>query len=265
MVQFLVWNGDDGAPIVEVDGPFSNGNPSVGDTLTVRRSGSAVGQVTVEMVQAARRRAMVELVTGELPEAGDILRLPAAQNGGTASDATVVSMIHAPSRRGDIATMLDDGRHPGTKIVPTSAWDDPCVFQSGKWLAAGSQEDTTTGALTPAEMQAGERPDFVVIDVAGYTAAEARVALADRLAQGILGLPGTPRRLPDLLAKSLRIDYTDLPAAAITSLQANGRVTATPAQFVPFLRLKRGITLQDIENKITLNGRFPAELTNYLS
>lgn len=238
MVQFLVWNGVDRPPIVTVVSlPFSNGNPSVGDNLDVIRGGSNVGTVSIEAVQADRRRALVDLVSGDLPDAGDVLRY----NGN--SDATVESMNHAPARRGDIVDMLDDGKHPGTKVVTGANWNDPVDY------------------ISPG----GARPDFVIIDVAGYTAAGARVALADRLAQVLLGLPGTPRRLPDLLAKSLRIDYTDLPAAAITSLQANGRVSAKPAQFVPFLRLKRGITVTDIENKITLNGRIPDELTTYLS
>ena len=238
MVQFLAWNGVDRPPIVTVVSlPFSNGNPGVGDNLDVIRGGSNVGTVSIEAVQASRRRALVELVSGDLPDAGDVLRY----NGN--SDATVESMDHAPARRGDIVDMLDDGEHPGTKVVTGANWSDPVDYTS----------------------PGGVRPDFVIVDVAGYTAAEARVALANRLAQGILGWAGTPRRLPDIIGKALRIDYTDLPAAAIASLQANGRASAKPAQFVPFLRLKRGVTVADIENKITFNGRLPGELTTYLS
>lgn len=237
MVQFLVWNGEDRPPIVTVASlPFSNGNPSVGDNLDVIRGGSNVGTVSVERVQAAKKRAAVELVSGDLPDAGDVLRY----NGN--SDATVSEVEHKPARRGDIVSMYDDGRHPGTNVVTGPLWNDPVDY------------------ISPG----GSRTDFVIIDVPGPTAKEARVALANRLAQQIVGLPGTPRLLPTMLAKSLRIDYSDLPAAAVTALTTVGRVTATAAQFVPFLRLKRGITTQDIRDKITNNGERPDELTTYI-
>ncbi len=236
MVQFLVWNGEDRPPIVTVASlPFSNGNPSVGDQLDVIRNDVNVGTVSIERVQASRRRALVELVSGDLPEAGDVLR----HNGN--SDADVESVNNAPARRGDVVDMLDDGVHPGRKIVTGENWDDPVDYSTN-----------------------GTRPDFVIFDVSGYTAQQARIALANRLAQNIVGLPGTPRLLPDIIGKSLRIDYGDLPGAAITSLQANGRVTATAAQFVPFVKLKRGITTQDIRDTITANGSRPDELTAYL-
>lgn len=247
MVQVLVWNGEDRPPIVKVAGAFSNGNPTVGDTLTVRRGGSNVGAVEVLRTQYARRRALVELLTGDLPEAGDVLRW----NGN--SDADVESVSNAAARRGDVVDLLDDGRHPGTRIVTGPNWDDPVDYST----ALGR-------ALTPAERSAGQWPDFVIVDIPGPTAHQARVSLANRMASIVGGLGGTPRKLPDLLAKSLRIDYQALPVAARNNLRDDGRATATAAQLIPFLTLKRGVTTLEIRDRITANGRDPSALTDYL-
>lgn len=247
MAQVLIWNGEDRPPIVTVEpGAFPQGVPAVGDNVTVRRGGVAVGQVSIERLQLARRRAMVELVQGDLPEAGDTLRF------GAGNEAIVASVQNAPARRGDIVSIIDDGAHPGTKVVTSATWSDPVDYRSD--LGRG---------LTAAERAAGEWPDFVIADIPGPTAEQAKVALANRAA-AIMGLPGTPRTLPQYLGKSVRIDYEDLPLAVRADLRDDGRTTTTGAQLMPFVKLKRGITVADLQAMVTDNGEQPEELTTYL-
>lgn len=252
MVQVLIWNGEDRPPIITVDGAFSNGNPTVGDTLVVRRAGSAVGTITLKRIQFAERRAFFEVLTGQMPEAGDVLRW----NGN--SDANVESVSQMPARRGDIADLIDDGRHPGLKVVTTPNWNDPVDYSTQ--LGRG---------LTAAERTAGQWPDFVIVDIPGPTAEQGWVTLANR-ASAIFGYPGTPRRMPEVLRKCLNLDYAATPQAFRNGLRDDGRWTITgsgqntAANFMSYLQLKRGINRAEVERRLTFDGNRPDELTTYL-
>jgi len=149
---------------------------------------------------------------------------------------------------GDIIAMLEDGQHPGLKVVTGSTWSDPADYS------------TTLGrALTPAEMQSGTRPDFNIVDIPGVTIAQARTAFGNRVAE-VLGLAIVPRRLKDA-PKIAKIDPAQLPLAARNSLRDDGRVTSTGAQLWAVLMLKDGVTLEKIRAWVTRNEQEPSEWT----
>jgi hypothetical protein len=124
-------------------------------------------------------------------------------------------------QQGDIVELLQDGQHPGKSVV-SGTWDSAAIG------------------------------GFAIIDIPGATRKQVRMQVCSRLGIG-LDLP--------TLNKIAFVDKTKLPAAAITSLQDNGRVTATGPQFLSTLSFKNGRTLQEVQNYFTQNGEFPGALT----
>ena len=127
------------------------------------------------------------------------------------------------AQRGDIIDVLNDGVHPGTKIVSGPNWDDPA-----------------------------DGGDFVIVDIPGVTRKQARQAVANQL--------GISVDLPTLNRIAF-VDRTLLPPAATASFQATGRATATGAQFRSVLSFKAGKTLQQVRDRLTNDGLSPDALT----
>jgi hypothetical protein len=148
---------------------------------------------------------------------------------------------------GDIVTILDDGQHPGRKIVTGAGWDGPCDYSTLRGRA-----------LTSAEMAGGERPDFNIVDIDNTTIAQFKNALGVKIAEA-LSLAVVPRRLKRL-PKISKINPAALPTAARRSLRNTGRVLATGAQFLGVLALKDGVTKAKIIEMVTRQGRDSGEL-----
>lgn len=228
MVQVIVWNGSNRPHRISITSAgFSGTVPAVGSLLTVRQGafdGTIIGQIQITSINGASRSAAYELTQGSHPEVGDFVIL-------SGSYAEVERVTHMPSRRGDIVDILNDGVHPGTKIVTGPNWNDPCDYSTAYGRALTAQERTN-----------GEWPDFVIVDLPGVTIQQARRQVVQEL--------GIALDVPSI-GKMIKIDAALLPQAAINALRDDGRVTATWPQLQSVLRLKEGLTLQSIRNSLT--------------